>query len=365
MDEKFLEGFEKVNKKTWLEKATQDLKGKNPEEQFAWEIEPGLNAYPYYSEEDLPEQQAAFDNRLLLTNHPTGQYRHWDNLQKIEVLDPKKSNQDGLDALQGGAEGIVFFLESTPDMETLLNGIKLEYCAVWFEVAATLELGDILKAEVLTTVNGGFITHSMDHAVIMAEWAADLPNVKVICDLPDSYESYTDTIAELLSTTRELATRLIDKNIATTSIFKTIAYSYRMGNQFFNEIAALKALRQLHFQIACAFDVSNFNPEDLHILAISTAWINEDFQPHGNMLKSTTAGMSGILGGCQSLLIEPESTDKPTMVRIARNVSNILKEEAYFSSQVDPVAGSYFLASITDAIAKESWKKFQKKVTSN
>jgi methylmalonyl-CoA mutase len=42
--------------------------------------------------------------------------------------------------------------------------------------------------------------------------------------------------------------------------------------------------------------------------------------------------------------------------RIARNVQTILKEESYFDRVIDPAAGSYYIETLTNSIAEESWK---------
>ncbi|MDX1627216.1 MAG: methylmalonyl-CoA mutase family protein, partial [Fulvivirga sp.] len=158
-----------------------------------------------------------------------------------------------------------------------------------------------------------------------------------------------------------LAESMIGKQLTADEFFKHHAIVYEVGTDFFGEIAGLRALRQLYYQVARAFEANKFLPEDLKVLAISTAWTSDDYNPHANMIKSTTAGMAAVLGGCNALYIEPEDASKPVMSRIAKNVSNILKDEAHLNDQVDPAAGAYYIEALTDKMAKEAWKIFQQK----
>ena len=81
-----------------------------------------------------------------------------------------------------------------------------------------------------------------------------------------------------------------------------------------------------------------------------------------NMLKTQTEAMSAVLGGADSLTVEPcdiifRQPDEFSE-RIARNQQLILKEEAYFDKVADPGAGSYYIEKLTYLIAESAWKLF-------
>jgi methylmalonyl-CoA mutase len=78
------------------------------------------------------------------------------------------------------------------------------------------------------------------------------------------------------------------------------------------------------------------------------------------MLKSTSAAMSAIIGGCNALWVEPED-ESALARRIALNVSSILKEEAYFGHIIDPSFGSYYVEQYSHQIAMDGWKMFVNK----
>jgi methylmalonyl-CoA mutase len=80
------------------------------------------------------------------------------------------------------------------------------------------------------------------------------------------------------------------------------------------------------------------------------------------MLRTQTEAMSAILGGTDSLTIEPFDIvfrhPDEFSERIARNQQLILKEEAYFDKVADPAAGSYYIENLTSLIAESAWKLF-------
>jgi methylmalonyl-CoA mutase len=78
------------------------------------------------------------------------------------------------------------------------------------------------------------------------------------------------------------------------------------------------------------------------------------------MLRATTESMSAVIGGCDSLSVRAydetfQESDEFSR-RISRNISTILKEEAYFNKVTDPSAGSYFIENLTFEIAENAFK---------
>ncbi|MEP2773956.1 MAG: methylmalonyl-CoA mutase family protein [Fulvivirga sp.] len=358
MKQKLFEDFNKVDKKQWLEKATADLKGANPQEKYGWKIEDGISLDLYYDKSDTKRLSTSFQNRQYVADHPSGHIRHWDNLQEVLVDDDKKANNVALEALEGGAEGLIFKLQNQDvDYNVLLKDIQTAFCSVWFDVTYGKSTEATIKClENLKPQTGGLIIDDI-HAIPNIQ--SHLPKhtqLKIALTLSITDKSLSEKIAAFL----ELAIACVEHN--DHGILESLSFQYPLGTDFFGEIAAMRALRQLYFQIIKAYKIEGYLPEDLHLIGVSTAWSNEDYNPHANMLKSTTAGMAAVLGGCDSLIVEPENNEKPYMTRVARNVSNILKEESYFNSNADPVAGSYYLESLTDTLAKEAWSLFQQKI---
>ncbi len=77
-------------------------------------------------------------------------------------------------------------------------------------------------------------------------------------------------------------------------------------------------------------------------------------QPLNNVARVTAQAMAGIFGGLQSLHTdsydEVFSTPTTEAARIAVATQNILREEAHLTDVIDPLGGSYYVESLTDAM---------------
>jgi methylmalonyl-CoA mutase len=99
---------------------------------------------------------------------------------------------------------------------------------------------------------------------------------------------------------------------------------------------------------------------DIH--CVTSEWNKTVYDPFVNLLRTQTEAMSAILGGADSLTVEPfdivfRQPDEFSE-RIARNQQLILKEEAYFDKVADPAAGSYYIENLTTLVAENAWKLF-------
>ena len=101
----------------------------------------------------------------------------------------------------------------------------------------------------------------------------------------------------------------------------------------------------------------------MSIHAETSKWNQTIYDPYVNMLRGTTEAMSATIAGVDSLTVVPfdAAYRQPTEFsdRIARNAQLLLKEEAHFDLVVDPSAGSYYIETLTDSIAKAAWELFK------
>jgi methylmalonyl-CoA mutase len=101
----------------------------------------------------------------------------------------------------------------------------------------------------------------------------------------------------------------------------------------------------------------------LTVHAVSSPRTLTERDPWVNMLRVTTQVFAAVLGGAD--LVTPASFDEalgppsPLGRRTARNTALVLREESHLGRVVDPAAGSYYLESVTDALAREAWTRFQ------
>ena len=129
---------------------------------------------------------------------------------------------------------------------------------------------------------------------------------------------------------------------------------------FFLEVAKLRAARLLWSRI-----MSEFNPAEPRSKMLrthcQTSGVSLQAQdPYNNVVRTAYEAMSAVLGGTQSLHTNAldEAIALPTefSARIARNTQLILQEETGVTRTVDPLAGSYYVESMTAQMADAAWK---------
>ena len=129
---------------------------------------------------------------------------------------------------------------------------------------------------------------------------------------------------------------------------------------FLMEIAMLRAARFLWHKI-----ISQFNPKDPRSTMLRThcqtsGWSLTAQDPYNNVIRTTLECLSAALGGTQSLHTNSfdEAVGLPTdfSARIARNTQLIVQEESQICHVTDPLAGSYYVESLTDGIIREAGK---------
>ena len=359
------QSFPKTDKEAWKKTAVKELNGNEPFIDLKWKDNDRLEFYPYYEKEDI--KNLHFQNSFNLPPSIDSFLgnRTWFNQPHVAVNNEVTANKVALEHLSNGADGIFFDVsqQRAHDLQKLFASIQWEYCVLSFKVKDNTfveNLSEYLKtSSINSTKNHGVIFHH------------SLPGQKTLAHsvLPSTLKSLghyvnASTAVNEIHDALVFGVSVLDAADTPGAIVNQIAFSLNCDTHFLNQISKIKALRMLWYQVSQVYGIHSFKPEDLHIHIRSEAWINNGFQPHGNMLKATTAAMSGVIGGCNALTVFAEEENNTTMNRIARNVSSILREESHLDKVSDPLAGSYVVQVMADAIAQEAWKKFQKTMNS-
>lgn len=135
-----------------------------------------------------------------------------------------------------------------------------------------------------------------------------------------------------------------------------IEFVFAVGSNYFFEIAKLRAARMIWAHAVAAFQPADpaFCRMTLHV---RTARCNKSASdPYTNALRATTDAMSAAIGGCDTLTVQAVGFDE----HLALGIQRILAEEAHLASVADPAGGSYYVESLTAALAQEAWKLFQR-----
>ena len=140
-----------------------------------------------------------------------------------------------------------------------------------------------------------------------------------------------------------------------------LSFFFGIGMNFFMEVAKLRAARSLWSDLMAEF----FSPRDprsrvlrTHCQTSGVSLTSRD--PYNNVIRTTIEAMAAVLGGTQSLHTNSfdEALALPTenSARIARNTQLILKHETGIPHVVDPLAGSYYVESLTRSLVIEARK---------
>ncbi len=139
-----------------------------------------------------------------------------------------------------------------------------------------------------------------------------------------------------------------------------LSFFFAIGMNFFMEVAKLRAARTLWSEL-----MQRFNPKNAKSLALRThcqtsGWSLTEQDPYNNVIRTTIEAMAAVLGGTQSLHTNAldEAIALPTdhSARIARNTQLVIQEETGITKVVDPLAGSYYVESLTAALVEEARK---------
>jgi len=140
-----------------------------------------------------------------------------------------------------------------------------------------------------------------------------------------------------------------------------LSFFFGIGMNFFMEIAKLRAARFLWAHLLR----DEFDAQDERSLMLRTHCQTSgvsltEQDPYNNVVRTTIEALAATLGGTQSLhtnsFDEAVALPTPFSARIARNTQLILQHETGITNVVDPMAGSYYLESLTNSLVVEARK---------
>ncbi len=361
--------FPPANKEIWKKIASQEIDKKDPFENLLWGNSDDVKFFPYYDSNDVASLNYLDHFQSRISEKSFLGPRHWINAPQVVVKKVSDANSLALDHLANGADGIFFKIKNDTDVNILLNSIEWPYCSLFFQSVdsnfVANQLQSFLKKNTLPLdeLNGALFWDTRPKKDDLTFYFDKIDKVKSL-GITIAPSTPIQEISSGLLQAVSIVEQLRADGYTFEKIINAIAFSINVETHFLDTIAKLKALRILWFQVAKAYGTQQYDPGDLLIHASSSPWINATFEPHGNLIKSTSAAMASIIGGADALTIIPQDENSVTQSRIARNVSSLLREESHFNKVADPVAGSYAIDTMVDTIARNAWSLFQSKIAS-
>ncbi|MSO89429.1 MAG: methylmalonyl-CoA mutase [Rhodospirillaceae bacterium] len=275
-------------------------------------------------------------------------------------------------------------VDSVEDMKILFDGIPLDKVSVSMTMNGAVL--PVLAAFIVAAEEQGVKPEALSGTIqndILKEFMVrntyiypPEPSMRIVADIieyaarylpkfnPISVSGYHMQEAGATSV-QELAYTLADgldyvraalgRGLAIDDFAPRLSFFFCVGMNFFMEIAKLRAARLLWARMIQAFAPKN--PASLALrMHCQTSGVSLTAQdPYNNIVRTSYEALAAVLGGTQSLhtnaFDEALALPSATAARVARNTQLILAHETGIPNVVDPLAGSYFVESLTASVA--------------
>ena len=200
-------------------------------------------------------------------------------------------------------------------------------------------------------------------ADIIAHTATQMPKFNSISisgyHMQEAGANLVQELAFTLADGLEYVRAATDRGLDVDDFAPRLSFFFCIGMNFFMEAAKLRAARTLWAR----WMQKLFSPTDERSLMLRThcqtsgASLSEQ-DPYNNIIRTTVEAMAATLGGTQSLHTNSfdEAISLPTdfSARIARNTQLILQHETGIADTVDPLAGSYYVETLTAELIEKA-----------
>ena len=299
--------------------------------------------------------------------------------------------QIGYDSDHPLAEGEVgkvgVAIDSIEDMEALFKGIRLSEVSTSMTINATgyillafyaavakkqgcdlKQLNGTIQNDILKeyAARGTYIyppKPSMRIITDIFEWCSkEIPKWNTISisgyHIREAGSTASQEIAFTLSNGKAYVKAALEKGLDIDVFGKRLSFFFNAHNDLFEEVAKFRAARKIWAKLMK--DLGAKDPKAM-MLRFHTQTGGSTLtaqQPLNNIARVTLQSLAAVLGGTQSLHTNgyDEALSLPTeeAARIALRTQQIIAFESGVTATADPLAGSYFVESLTDALEKEA-----------
>lgn len=401
----------------WAALAEKEVKA--PAESLVWQTPEGIAVKPLYTAQDLEgvNHLGSLPGFSPFVRGPRATMyagRPWTIRQYAGFSTAEASNAFYRKALSAGQQGVsVAFdlathrgydsdhprvvgdvgkagvaIDSVEDMKILFEGIPLDKVSVSMTMngavipvlAAFIVAGEeqgVPRAALSGTIQNDILKEFMVRntyiyppepsmrivADIIAYTAKEMPKFNSISisgyHMQEAGATLVQELAFTLADGREYVRAAIARGLDVDEFAGRLSFFFAIGMNFFMEAAKLRAARLLWTRI-----MEDFQPKKASSLMLrthcQTSGVSlQEQDPYNNIVRTAFEALSAVLGGTQSLHTNSfdEAIALPTefSARIARNTQLILQHETGVTKVVDPLAGSYYVESLTNELAEKAW----------
>ncbi|MGR6432150.1 methylmalonyl-CoA mutase [Rhizobium sp. PAMB 3174] len=403
--------------KDWQTLAEKELKA-SPDK-LTWETPEGIAVKPLYTGDDLQGMEhlgslPGFEPFLRGPRATMYAGRPWTIRQYAGFSTAEASNAFYRKALAAGQQGVsVAFdlathrgydsdhprvegdvgkagvaIDSVEDMKILFDGIPLEKISVSMTMNGAVipilanfivagEEQGVTRDKLSGTIQNDILKEFMVRntyiyppepsmrivADIIEYTAREMPKFNSISisgyHMQEAGATLVQELAFTLADGREYVRAALKKGLDVDEFAGRLSFFFAIGMNFFMEAAKLRAARLLWSRIMSEFEPKKASSKMLRTHCQTSGVSLAEQDPYNNIIRTAFEAMSAVLGGTQSLHTNSfdEAIALPTefSARIARNTQLILQHETGVTKVVDPLAGSYYVESLTNELAEKAW----------
>jgi len=295
--------------------------------------------------------------------------------------------QIGYDSDHEMAEGEVgkvgVAIDSLKDMEILFEGIELEKITTSMTINATASI--LLAMYLVIAKRQGANLQKISGTIqndILKEYAArgtyiypPKASMRIITDIFEycskevpkwntiSISGYhireagstaVQELAFTLANGKAYLQAAIEKGLDINVFARRLSFFFNCHNDFFEEIAKFRAARRMWANITKSLGATDEKAQMLRFHTQTGGSTLTAQQPMNNIIRVTNQAMAAVLGGTQSLHTNgyDEALSLPTeaAAKIALRTQQVIAFESGVTATADPLAGSYFVESLTNDV---------------
>lgn len=402
---------------TWRKLASSELRGRDPDE-LTWRTLEGIDVKPLYTSADTDglahmgstPGEAPFTRGVKATMYAG---RPWTIRQYAGFSTAEESNAFYRKALDAGQQGVsVAFdlathrgydsdhprvvgdvgkagvaIDSVEDMKILFDGIPLDKVSVSMTMNGAVI--PVLASFIVAGEEQGHDMASLSGTIqndILKEFMVrntyiypPEPSMRIISDIisytsdnmpkfnsisisgyhmQEAGANLVQELAYTIADGREYVRAAIEAGMDVDKFAGRLSFFFAIGMNFFMEAAKLRAARTMWHTVMTEMGAQSDRSKMLRTHCQTSGVSLQEQDPYNNVVRTAYEALSAVLGGTQSLHTNSfdEAIALPTdfSSRIARNTQLILQEETGVTNVVDPLAGSYYVESLTAELIEKA-----------
>jgi methylmalonyl-CoA mutase N-terminal domain/subunit len=153
----------------------------------------------------------------------------------------------------------------------------------------------------------------------------------------------------------------LERGLDVDGFAPSISFLFNVHNDFFEEIAKFRAARRVWARVLRdRFGAKKDESCRLRMHVQTGGATLTAQEPLNNIIRGTVQALAAVIGGTQSLAVscydEAYSIPSEHAQKMSLRIQEILLHESGVSNTVDPIAGSYYVESLTDELERRAWK---------